>query len=75
MPRTSYSLSMNLTYVKVTASALWIFAVGWAGAIANVSTSSWIVLAGCAVVPPLLVVRYWKYPDQTMSESIQRALR
>ena len=39
------------------------------------SVSSWIVVASVAVVPPLVVRRFWRAPDQTISESIHNARR
>jgi hypothetical protein len=39
------------------------------------SVSNWIVAASVAVVPPLVVRRFWRAPDQTISESIHNARR
>ena len=47
--------------------------VGIAGKLNSVT--SWIVLAVVAVVPPVVVMWRWNDPRQTMSESIQEALR
>jgi hypothetical protein len=66
---------MNLKNIKATVAVVWIFAIGAVGLLADVSLSSWLVLAGCAIVPPLVMMRYWNYPDETTSQSIQQILR
>jgi len=67
---------MILKTTKAMIAALWVFAMGTAALVADVNTfSSWLVLAGCAIVPPFVMMRYWNPPDQTMSQSIQQSLR
>lgn len=67
---------MTLKNIKATTVALWVFAMGAAAVVADVTSfSSWLVLAGCAIVPPFVMMRYWNPPDRTMSESIQQVLR
>lgn len=67
---------MNLNHMKATAAALWVLAMGAVGLQTNVSSpSNWMVLAACAIVPPVVMMRFWNHPDQTMSESIQQVLR
>ena len=44
-------------------------------AIGITSVPNWIVVAGLAVVPPLVVRRLWRAPEQTISESIHEARR
>ncbi|MET0212876.1 MAG: hypothetical protein ABW292_07740 [Vicinamibacterales bacterium] len=67
---------MTLKNIKATTAALWVFAMGAAAVVADVTSfSSWLVLAGCAIVPPFVMMRYWNPPDRTMSESIQQVLR
>jgi len=36
--------------------------------------SAWALLVSFAVIPPLVVMRYWREPVQTTSQSIQEAL-
>jgi hypothetical protein len=49
---------------------LWVSAVSMAGIAGNVnSVSSWTVLAGVAVLPPLVMMRRWNDSRQTMSQS------
>ena len=44
-------------------------------AIGMTSVPQWIVVALVAVVPPLVVRRFWRAPEQTISESIHDARR
>ena len=39
------------------------------------SVPNWVVVACVAVVPPLVVRRFWRAPEQTISESINEARR
>ena len=67
---------MTLPQIKVLAVAAWVLAIGAVALLVGVtSTSGWLVLAALAIVPPLVAMRFWKQPDQTMSQSIQEALR
>jgi hypothetical protein len=42
-------------------------------AIGITSVSNWIIVACIAAVPPLVVRRFWRAPEQTLSESIHEA--
>jgi hypothetical protein len=67
---------MTLKNIKAIVAAAWVLAVGAAGLLAGVtSLSGWLALAGLAIVPPLVMMRFWQQPDQTMSQSIQEAFR
>lgn len=44
-------------------------------AIGITSVPNWVEVAGIAVVPPLVVRRFWRAPEQTISESINEARR
>ena len=44
-------------------------------AIGITSVRNWIVVAAVAVVPPLVLRRFWHAPEQTISESIDEAQR
>jgi hypothetical protein len=66
---------MQPKYMKATISAVWVcvlFAVALYG---DFTFSAWALLLAFAVVPPLVVMRYWREPVQTTSQSIQKALR
>jgi hypothetical protein len=67
---------MQLLSIKRVIAIVWVSATVIIGIAANVgSFSSWAVLTGIAVVPPLVMMWRWNDPDQTMSESIQEARR
>ncbi|MBI2220570.1 MAG: hypothetical protein HYU53_05125 [Acidobacteria bacterium] len=66
---------MRLNYTKTTASALWVVAMCAGGFVIGVtSLTGWTVLAGLALLPPLVIGRLWK-DDPSMSERIHEALR
>jgi hypothetical protein len=68
--------SMTTPYVKAAVAALWIITAGAFGTLAPVTTpSGWFMLAALAITPPLIFTQYWKRPAQTMSESMQKAIR
>ena len=72
----AYTWNMQLLSIKSVVAILWVSAMFIIGIARNVdSFSSWAVLTGVAVVPPLVMMWRWNDPHQTMSESIQEALR
>jgi len=55
---------------------LWVSATLIIGIVGGLdSFTSWAILAGVAVVPALVMMSRWNDARQTMSESIQEALR
>lgn len=67
---------MQLRSIKAIVAMLWVAAVCAAAIAGSVqSVSGWTLLAGVAVVPPLVMMWLWNDPAQTMSESIQQARR
>jgi hypothetical protein len=67
---------MQLVSIKLIIALLWVSAavvIGIAGKLD--SFSSWTLLTGVAVVPPLVIMWRWRDPRQSMSQSIQEALR
>ena len=67
---------MHLLSIKAVLATGWVAAVGIAGLAGNLnSRSSWTVLAGVAVLPPMVMMWRWNDPPQSMSESIQEARR
>lgn len=64
-------VSIKLIIVMLCVSAA--FLIGIAGSVD--AFSSWTLLAGLAVVALLILMWRWNDPRQTMSESIQEALR
>jgi hypothetical protein len=72
----AYSSGMELVSLKAVLATVWVSAVLIAGLAGNLnSLSSWAVLAGGAVLPPIVMMWRWNAPGQTMSESIQEARR
>lgn len=62
--------------IKLVLFVAWGITVLLAAIALNVtSMTNWGVVACVAIVPPLVVRNFWHAPEQTMSESIQRARR
>ena len=67
---------MQLVSIKPIIAMLWVSAVFVIGLVGNVdSFATWTLLTAVALVPPLVMMWWWNDPRQTMSESIQKALR
>ena len=67
---------MQLSTIKAFVATVWVLAIcvaGFAGSIT--SMSSWLVLAGVAILPPAVMMWWWNDPPQSLSESIQEARR
>jgi hypothetical protein len=62
---------MQPKYLKATISAVWVCALCAVALFGHVTFSAWVLLAALAVLPPLVVMRYWRAPVQTVSQSIQ----
>lgn len=71
-----YARIMQLEYTKVPLAEAWVVAVCLVGLAAGLtSVFAWIVLAAVAVVPSVLMLKLRTDPPQTMSQTIQEALR
>jgi hypothetical protein len=70
-------LGMQLVSLNGVLATVWLLAALIAGIAGNHnSVTSWTVLAGVAVIPPILEMMWrWNAPRQTMSESIQEGRR
>jgi Flp pilus assembly protein TadB len=67
---------MQLLSLKRALAAVWVSAALITGIAWNLkSVTSWTVLVGIAVIPPIVMMWRWNTPRQTMSESIQEARR
>ena len=67
---------MQLVSIKAIIAMLWVSTVSVVGIAGSLnSAASWTILAGVAVVPPLIMMWRWNDPRQTMSETIQEARR
>jgi hypothetical protein len=72
----SYTQSMQTYYMKAALAGFWILGVGLLGyAVGATSLVGWTVLAALALTPPVAIMRLWRTPSQSMSESIREALR
>ena len=71
----AYTGNMQRVSIKAVMAMLWVLAVTIAGIAGNVnSLLLWTGLAAVAILPPV-VMRWWNEPRQSMSQSIQEALR
>lgn len=71
-----YPCNMQLVSIKAVVATVWVLAVCLAGIAGSLNAlSSWLVLAGIAVLPPTVMMWRWNDPPQSMSESIQEARR
>lgn len=67
---------MQLKQKKIACAAIWVLAMCAAGAAVRVTSPfGWTVLACLALLPPIVMLRLWNDPPQSVSESIQKALR
>jgi hypothetical protein len=66
---------MRPKYLKAAIFAVWVCAVCAVALFGHVIFSAWAFFVALAVLPPLVVMRYWRAPVQTVSQSIQEVLR
>lgn len=67
---------MQTDRLKMMFMAAWILAVGVLGYLAGMTSfAAWTVLAAVALTPPLVMMRLWRRPAPSMSESIRDVLR
>lgn len=75
----AYPTSMQLVTIKIVLAAVWVVAVGLAvfsGLAGSVnSASSWAILCGITLFPPIVMMWWWNDPPQTLSQIIQKARR
>ena len=73
----TYSSGMQLVSLNGVLATVWLSAALIAGIAGNQnSVTSWTVLAGVAVIPPIVeMMLRWNAPRQTMSESIHEGRR
>jgi hypothetical protein len=66
---------MKLNYTNTIAAGFWVLAMCAIGvALGTASLIGWTVLAGVALLPPLVIAR-WRKDDPSLSESIHDVLR
>lgn len=67
-------LIMKLHDRKAAITAFWVLAVLLAAVLSNLmSSSSWVMVAVLAAVPPMILWHFWNAPVPSMSESIRKA--
>ena len=67
---------MHTDHVKAALIGAWILAVGVLGyLLGTTSLAGWTVLAIVSVIPPVVMMRLWRTPSQSMSESIREVIR
>ena len=70
------TLNMRTDQLKSALMGTWILAVGVLAYISDPrSLAGWTVLAAVAATPPVVMMRLWRVPAQSMSESIREVLR
>jgi hypothetical protein len=67
---------MHTDHLKAALIGAWILAVGVLGYIlGTTSLAGWTALAIVSVIPPIVIMRLWRAPSQSMSESIREVMR
>jgi hypothetical protein len=65
---------MQLNYLKAAILGGWVLGLGAIAVASNLyPASGWMLLVG--LIPPLLLVRVWHQPPQTISENIREVLK
>ena len=67
---------MTFTYAREGVAAVWILTLVLVGlAVGITSMSGWLTLTGLALISLVILQRLWRVPEQTLSESINKARR
>lgn len=67
---------MTFAYVREGVAAVWLLALFMVGlAVGVTSLSGWMTLAAVALISLVILQRLWRAPEQTLSESINKARR
>ena len=75
-PRTGKVTIMQLDHMKTAVAVAWVLTWGVMAVSLNVnSASSWILLVGSGVLPPLIFLRMWHPPARTMAGSIREVVK
>ena len=62
--------------IKALIVAGWVLGLGAIALSLNLtSVAGWTVLLGLGLLPPVILLRLWRQPEQTTSESIREAIR
>jgi hypothetical protein len=67
---------MHTDHLKAALIGAWVLAVGVLGYIlGTASLAGWTVLAIVSVIPPVVIMRLWRAPSPSMSESIREVIQ
>ena len=67
---------MQPHHMKIAIIAVWLLGLGALAYLVNLSSiSGWTLLLAAGLLAPLVLIRMWRQPAKTMSESIREALR
>lgn len=67
---------MQPQHMKIAIVVAWLFGLGALASWVNLSSiSGWTLLLALALMPPFILMRLWRHPAQTMSQSIRDVLR
>ena len=67
---------MQPQHIKIAIVAAWLFGLGALASWVNLSSiTGWTLLLAMALLPPFILLRLWRQPAQTMSQSIRDVLR
>lgn len=67
---------MTFAYAREGIAAVWIVILVVVGLVMGItSMSGWLTLAGLALISLVILQRLWRAPEQTLSESINKARR
>ena len=67
---------MQPKHMKTAVVGAWVLGLAAIALMVNVSSvGGWMLLVGLGVLPPFMLLRLWREPAQTTSESIRSALR
>lgn len=67
---------MQLESIKALIVGAWVLGVGVIALSVNLTSSTgWSILVGLGLLPPIIMLRMWKQPEQSTSERIREAIR
>ena len=71
-----YANHMKIESIQALIVGGWLLGLGAIGLSVNLtSVAGWSLLVGLGLLPPVIMLRMWKQPEQTISESIREAIR
>jgi hypothetical protein len=74
--RSPYTQSMQTDHLKSALMVTWILTVGILGYLSGTtSLAAWTALGIVSLTFPIVMMKLWRVPAQSMSESIQEARR